>query len=262
MSVAIFIVFVIVMIIISVVATRAMNKQKGVFSQYLTSGEEEERKGNDRVAVPLYKHALAVILGVEQGSVDLTAKGIGMMMDQEGGKAVVKLGTLYARNGIQYSWDEFNAIITEIRKMSINSALVDRHGLPKGAGKEFFATLKDRLVRCIHSMPELDASNVAPAPAASQPLTTVQPAAVTPPATFTQSVPPPIPPSQAVPSADSYAAKNVAAKKRNRTILWVLIGVLVLCIGILCLVLIIGPMIAVNSGVTNSVINSISTTAP
>ena len=254
MEVLLCVVFIIAMAVIMIYAVQAMKKQKGVFSQYLNSGEEEERKGNDHLAIPMYKHALAIILGVEQGSVDLTAKGILMLMEQDGKMAVEKLNAVYARNGIQYSWAEFNAIIAEVQKLTANPDLVDRNGLAKGAGKDLFAALKDRLVQCIHSMPEIGA------PAAT-PVNPAQMTEATPPPVPAQAtaVMPPITFSQPIPSTDSYAAKNAIAKKRNRLILWSVIGALGLCVLVLCIGFFLFIYGTYSTGVTNNILNTIAT---
>lgn len=117
------VVMVIIIIIASIVSYNMIKKQKGVFSQLMSSGEAEEQKGNDSAAIIIYKHALAVILGLEKGSTELTAKGVGLLMEQDGKKAVEKINNLYNKNGIQYSWDELNALVAEFAKMSSNKEL-------------------------------------------------------------------------------------------------------------------------------------------
>ena len=249
------VVFIIAMIVIFIFGARMIKKQKGVFAQYLASGEEEERKGDDKQAITLYKHALAIILGLEQGSAELTAKGIGMLLEQDGKKAVEKLGIVYARNGIQYAWDEFNAIVTEFHKMSVNDQLVDRNGLPKGSGKELYPILRARLKQCIASMPEINTPGIAASPVLAQPVA---------PAPAVVSSPAPAPSVQSVPTAAEYAAKKSPSSKRTLIIvLSVVGGLIILCLVVLCIVFVIVPLLIGNSsGVLNNVINAMGTPAP
>lgn len=215
------IVMVLIIIVASIVSYNMIKKQKGVFSQLMSSGEAEEQKGNDHVAIAIYKHALSVILGLEKGSAELTAKGIGLLMEEDGKKAIEKIDNLYTKNSIQYSWDDFNALVAEFAKMSSNKELVDNYGLPKGSGKELFSMLTDKLRQCINSLPEINTQTSIPAPVVPQSSAVSQSAiASTPASTF-------------IPSADEYAAKNAASKKRKRIILWSIIAALILCVCLL-----------------------------
>ncbi len=212
---------VIITIIASIASYIMIKKQKGVFSQLMNSGEEEERKGNDQAAIVLYKHALAIILGLEKGSTKLTVKGVGLLMEEDGKKAIERIDGLYNKNEIQHSWDELNALVAEFENMSSNKELVDKYGIPKGAGKELFMLLSEKLRRCINSLPEINMPTNTPVPVVSQSGVPLQHSVA------------PISPSASIPTAEEYVAKNIAAKKRGRKIVWSIIIGLILCVCLL-----------------------------
>ena len=275
-SVVIFIVFVIVMAIIVLWSRRALNKQKGIFEQFMASGQAEESKGNDSQAVAFYKHALAVILGIAEGSVELTAKGVGMILQQSGRTAVDRLNAIYARHAVQPSWEEFNALVAEFQKMSTNPDLVNRYGVPKGEAKQMFALLQEKLKRCIEALPGLEAATAqphAPAGAAIPPSEVSLPSAGA-------STPPPLPPvgeamppafpsypasatpatAYTIPNSEEVAARNRTARKRRTIIILSVVGGVVLLCGLVVILMIVG--LVGSGGVLRNIQTVISTATP